>query len=458
MPSEVLLLNVPYDYPNVTEGVFSGINKIWQPISLAYAKSMLKKEGVESTLIDANAMRIKPLLTGSYALGKRLVFVSTSSYDRWECPHLDLKPIVECCKSIRCANKGCKIVLLGSHATVRPEHMLKITQADAAIVGEPENAIVRACLAKDIRDSPSMAWTDSKGILRLNPPAEPVDLDLLDAPDFSGLPMKKYGFDMLGESFAVVEASRGCPFKCNYCLKSMFGDYRQKSLENCKRDILDLVENYGVKNINFVDLEFTINRKHTMHLCRWMVDEGLKIKWSCQTRLDTVDDKLLSVMKESGCSLIMYGVESADQKMLDSIGKAIKLEDIRRGIRQTRNAKIDSLCFFMFGFPKDSRPDWEATLDFAISLNPDYASFFACRPYPGTQCYESSKDISEGVFPPAVGETQRLMELKDFTETAFSRFYFRPTFMIRRIIKADFGLLFRQARLFLHKRGWMGDG
>ncbi len=458
MSSDVLLLNLYYDYPTVTEGIFSGVNKIWQPISLAYAKAMLKSCGIEATLLDANAERLKPAHCGERARGKRIVFVSTSSYDRWECPHLDLKPAVETCASIRANDKDIKIILVGSHGSVRTKIMLEMTGADAAIIDEPENAIVAACKAKDLHESLSLAWIDDTGALKTNPHADPVELDSLPSPDFSDLPMEVYNFDMIGYRFAVIETSRGCPFKCNYCLKTMFGGYRRKSLENSKRDIMRLVTEYDVRNINFVDLEFTLDRDYTIALCDWMVKEELKLRWVCQTRLDTVDDEMLKAMKKAGCSMIMYGVESADQKMLDSIGKNIDLDKIHTGIKATKKAGIDSLCFFMYGFPGDEPKDWERTVDLAITLNPDYASFFLCRPYPGTECYDMSKEINDGNFPLGVGDSERLYQLKEFTDKAFARFYFRPSFIISRLLKGDISLIINQMRLFFHKRGWLGDG
>jgi len=455
MASNVLLLNICYDYPTVTEGVFSGINKIWQPISLAYSMAMLRDAGIKARLVDANAERLEAKDSGRLAESHDLVFVSTSAYDRWECPHLDLEPAKVTCKAIRETHPKAIIILVGSHATVRAEHMLRMTGADAAIIGEPENAILEASKASDPLTAPGVAYLSDGGKLISNPPPGSVDIEALPLPDYSGLPMERYSFDMLGASFRVIETSRGCPFQCNFCLKKMFGGYRRKSIDKVKGEIRQLMDGHGVKNINFVDLEFTLEPNYVIKLCQWMEKEAPGIMWACQTRLDTVSAELLAHMKRAGCKLIMYGVESADQKMLDAVGKNITIEAIRDGIAATKKAGIDSLCFFMYGFPGDGPDDWERTVDFAIELSPDYASFFLCRPYPGTGCYDASKAIDEGVFPLGVGDHERLLMLKAFTDKAFSRFYFRPSFILRRILKGDFSLIIRQLRLFLHKRGWL---
>jgi hypothetical protein len=109
----------------------------------------------------------------------------------------------------------------------------------------------------------------------------------------------------------------------------------------------------------------------------------------------------------------------------------------------------------MFGFPGESWENREETVKLALELDPDYASFFLCRPYPGTECHSRVADRSLGLFPLGVGTDQELLLLKDFCDKAFGRFYYRPNVIFRRIRRGGFGLLFNQMRLFLHKRGWI---
>ena len=456
MAPKTLLVNVCYDYPVVTEGIFTGINKIWQPISLAYATAILKTEGMEVKLLDANALRIRPGDTGRLYPGYDFAFVSSTSYDRWECPHLDLKPAVETCKSIREHSPKTVIFLVGAHGTVLPKEMIELTGADAVLIGEPEYAIRDVVLAGDWRTAGGVAYVEGD-VLKKNPRVKPFDLDKLPLPEFGDLPMEKYSFDMLGGRFAVLEASRGCPFRCFYCLKVMFGPYRKKSLDNLKREILYVVKTFGTKRINFLDLEFTVNRPLVEGMCEWLVNEGIRLEWSCQTRLDSVDEELLGRMKEAGCRLVMYGVESGSQRIIDIIGKNTTIEDFRSGIAATRRVGIESVCFFMFGFPSETGGEREETVKLALELNPDYASFFLCRPYPGTECYDKVADVSPGLFPLGVGDEKELRELKAFCDRAFGRFYYRPSLIIKRLLRGDWRLIFNQIRVFLHKRGWVGD-
>jgi len=452
MNRKILLINVYYDYPIVTEGIFSGVNKIWQPLSLAFSSALLKAEGIDVKLLDANALRIRPEATGGHALGYDMVFVSTSSYERWECPHLNIQSVIETCKSVRKSNPEALIILEGSHGTVRPLEMLELTGADGAVVGEPELTVRDAATAADWHDVDGVAYL-ADGKLKVNPIRKMVELDDLPVPDFSQLPMNNYFFEMLGANFAVLETSRGCPYNCFYCLKVMFGRYRAKSLENVKREILYCVRELKVKRINFLDLEFTINRPLVEGLCDWLIEENMNIEWGCQTRLDKVDEQLLRKMKKAGCRIIMYGVESASPRIIDMIGKNITLNDYKTGIEATKRAGITSVCFFMFGFPSETDDERESTVKFALDANPDYASFFVCRPYPGTKCHVQAGEAAHGLFPFGIGSEEELVRLNSFCDESFRRFYYRPHFIVRRLVGGRLGLLVNQIKIFAHKSG-----
>ena len=454
MAGKVLLLNLYYDYPTVNEGVFSGINKIWQPISLAYTWSLMRKAGVDARLLDCNALRIKPDKSGAKTRGYDIVVVSSTSYDRWECPHLNLDSLKHTCENIKHENPDITLVLSGSHVSSRPLEIMKMCGADFAVIGEPEKTLFEISQSDNIRGVNGVAYLGVDDELKINPPNEPVDLNSLPPLDYSQLPMDKYHFDMMGYRFAVYEISRGCPYQCTYCLKNMFGGYRQKNIEKVKEEIDYLVLKENVKNIFFLDLEFTLDRRYIFDLCDWIMTRPYSLRWSAQTRFDTVDEELLQKMSSAGCKLIMYGVESGSERILSDIEKNIKVSDFKSGIEATKKAGISSCCFYMFGFIGETDAERDETVKLALEMNPDYASFFLCRPYPGTKCYEQAKDISPGLFPLGIGDDNRLMHLKKYTDDAFAKFYYRPSFLLKRLLKGDFSLLFNQIRLFLHKRGW----
>jgi anaerobic magnesium-protoporphyrin IX monomethyl ester cyclase len=452
MKPKIALVNVCYPYPVVVEGAFTGINKIWQPVELGYICANLRKIGNTVKLLDSNALRIAPDETHKHVDEFDMVFVSSTAYDRWECPHLDIKPALDTVKAIKDKSPKKPVFLIGGHVSSRPKEMIELSGCDAAVVGEPEDTVIDIISSDDWKNAKGVAYLKD-GELVHAPRDMAVDISSLPTPDYSDLPMDKYFFDMLGDRYAVIETSRGCPFQCSYCFKKMFGQYRKKPIEKVKSEIMDLIRKYHVKRINFLDLEFTVNRPLVEELCRWMIDEGFNIEWSCQTRLDSVDEKILHSMKKAGCKLIMYGVESGSQRIIDQIGKNIRIEDFKEGITATKKAGIESVCFFMFGFPQETDEEREMTIQLALELDPDYASFFLARPYPGTRLFESVSGDAVGLFPQAIGGDEEVMKLKKVCDSAFRRFYYRPKVLWKRLIRGGYKILFYQMKILVYKAG-----
>jgi hypothetical protein len=166
-----------------------------------------------------------------------------------------------------------------------------------------------------------------------------------------------------------------------------------------------------------------------------------------------VDAELLKRMKRAGCRLIHFGVESGSQRVLDSTNKKITLEAIRRGIRLTKEAGIETACFFMFGFPGERASEMEETLAFAKELNPTYASFHAVTPYPGTSIGQVAKPLQNGPdgemsFPPYCPDHDPLF-LDAMVRRAYLSYYLRLSYILSRLKQGDPSSLIRQIRLFL---------
>src|SRR3989304_9041888 len=130
MPKEVVLINPCLDYPLSKSGSQSRHNRIWPPLSLAYSAALLENAGFEVKIVDANAERLTPAEVADKIGDSEKIFLTTSTLDRWQCPHLDLSPFLEMVKEIKKKNQSTKIFLVGSHGTIRPEEMLKLTEAN----------------------------------------------------------------------------------------------------------------------------------------------------------------------------------------------------------------------------------------------------------------------------------------------------------------------------------------
>ena len=245
---------------------------------------------------------------------------------------------------------------------------------------------------------------------------------------------------------AIVKVSRGCPFHCFFCLATPVSGskVRVRSVENIVEEIKECVEKYNIKNFLFWSDVFNFDREWTMDLCQAIIDSGLEITWSSNTRADTADADMAELMYESGCRLVSIGVESGSQYVLDKIGKNLTVDDIRATVKIFKKAKIKIYNYFVIGLPWDDESTIEQTIRFAIELDSDFISFYTATPLPGTRfdkyikehhLFDKDNSWQNAYFYPVVNThflpKERIFELH---KSAVKRFYLRPRFILRSIL------------------------
>ncbi len=249
-----------------------------------------------------------------------------------------------------------------------------------------------------------------------------------------------------GKVQAVVKVARGCPFHCFFCLATPVSGakVRTRSPENIVAELKECVEKYNIKNFLFWSDIFNFNREWTLELCQKIIESGLKITWSSNTRADTMDDEMAKMMYKSGCRLVSIGVESGSQKMLDNIGKKITLDDIRNTVKILKKNKIKIYNYFVIGLPWETEETVEETIKFAIELDSNFISFYTATPLPGTKYFayamlnklvEGNLDFRSAYYEPVVRSEhlskERIFELH---KQAIKRFYLRPKFILKTLL------------------------
>lgn len=242
---------------------------------------------------------------------------------------------------------------------------------------------------------------------------------------------------------AVIKVSRGCPFHCFFCLATPVSGakVRRRSVDNIFAEIKECVEKYNITNFLFWSDIFNIDREWVFELCNKIIESGLKITWSANTRADTADLEMAQIMYKSGCRLVSIGVESGSQYMLDKMGKKITLDDIRKTVKIFKKAKIRIYNYFVIGLPWEDEETVEDTIRFAIELNSDFISFYTATPLPGSSFYNYAKEhnlfdrdtsFESAYFYPAVNthhlSKDRIFELH---KSAIRRFYLRPLYILK---------------------------
>ncbi len=437
---KVLLVNPSWDRLVSQKG--RRFNRAWPPLDLLNCAAMLEQDGLSVSLIDARAVPTPLHAIREAAVQHDLVFVTSSPIDRWQCPNLDLDPFLAVTQLVESG----KLYVMGAHGTVAPDELLSMTRARAVIRGEPELTVRLLCCSSDVSEVPGVTY-QSDGTIVNNPEGPAVDLTALPMPAFRLLDLRRYRYEILGDRFVLLETTRGCHYRCHFCLLKMYGKgYRRKDPDQVIREMTYLVLEAKARTGYFIDLEFTAMRDYVWDLCERLVAARLPFEWACQTRADYVDGPLLNLMKRAGCRLIHFGVESGSARVLAATNKRITLEQIEQGITETKRAGIDQACFFMFGFPGETQVDMDATIAFAKRLNPTYASFHTVSPYRGTTLFEMSG--SRELFPEVFSKEHDAAFLQGIVNRAFQEFYVRPAVLWSRLRSMDVRLWRRQAALF----------
>jgi len=267
-------------------------------------------------------------------------------------------------------------IVLGSyHVTLVPEEAMSDQNFDIGVLGEGEHTMLE--LMEHFRGERSLesidgiCYRDDEGTLQFTTGRKKFkELDELPFPArhlmppniYRPVPVDEHAFP----KFAMV-TSRGCPHACAFCQKSRSG-YRSHSPGYIVDEIEHLVRDFGVKDIAFVDSLFCANKKRVHAVCDEILRRGVKVSWTCSSRVEVVDRPLLQKMKDAGCWRTRFGVESGSDRVLDFISKGITKDKIRTAITAAHEVGLRPKAFFMVGHMPDSRESILETIEFAKSI------------------------------------------------------------------------------------------
>jgi radical SAM superfamily enzyme YgiQ (UPF0313 family) len=230
-----------------------------------------------------------------------------------------------------------------------------------------------------------LAWRQGDEII-INPDRPFIpNLDDLPIPRHEMLPLDKQRMPMIKGPFTFIVTSRGCPAGCKYCIKhvSYQNSVRVRSAENIVEE-LEYLGKLGITNIHMYADLFTVNRDHVISTCKLIIERGLKIRWTCNSRVDYVDEELLTLMGKAGCWLISWGIESANEAILKKARKGYKKEQAFKALQWAHNAGIKNWGYFIIGLPGETEETILETIDYSKQLPLDIALFHIAAPYPGT--------------------------------------------------------------------------
>ena len=360
----------------------------WPPVSLATTAALLEADGHDVSCIDFPAVALGITELKAFIAGHRpdMAFWSTGSPTLLHDLHIS--------DIIKDISDSTLTGVMGTHVTVMAEATLKASSVDVVIRGEPEGIIRNICNinAEHRHDVPGISFRDREGKIISNPDAAWLPPEDIPPPSWHLIDLAPYRLPLSGRPFLIVAPVRGCPFRCSFCTAPIYygGKLRKRPVPNIIAEMKSNTERFGIREFFIWADTFTADRAYVRQFCRAIIDAGLRITWTCNSRVDTVDSETLALMKKAGLWMISYGLESGNDKILEGINKKITLEQSRNAVRTAHKLGIKVAGHFILGFPGETRHTMEETLRFALELPLDIAQFYAAAPFPGTSLYEAA--------------------------------------------------------------------
>lgn len=434
-------------------GKLAGAASTMPSLGLLFLAAAVRLNDFNSYIVEASSLGL------DYQATIEEIFKHSPNYVGITATTLSIHNASILAKKVKERDEAVCIIIGGPHLTAVPEKTMSLfPHFDIGVIGEGEETIVELLQTKennqDLMSIQGLIIRDSRNNLYLTERRPFIkDLNKLPFPAWDLLPgfpkfyqPPAFRFKRLPASSIVT--SRGCPMKCIFCDRSVFGDKCRWFSANYVVEMIKILhQKYGVQEILIEDDTFIMSKIRLVAICEGLLKEELKLSWSCLARVDRVDPKILTMMKKAGCWQIGYGIESGVQKILDIIQKKINLEQIEIALKWTKRAGIETKGFFMIGLPMETSETIETTIDFAKRIDLDDISIFKFTPFRGSEIYKSADQF--GKFND-VWEKMNLLEtvfvphgltadkIDKYSKLAMKRFYLRPKIFfsyIKRIIR-----------------------
>ncbi|MDP8245977.1 MAG: radical SAM protein [Candidatus Hinthialibacter antarcticus] len=425
------------------------------PIDLLYVAGALEKAGVECLVQDYPA---KDLNWDSFRRNLQefqpdalILSITTPT----------LADDVKAAAIAKEINPNIITICKGAHFKHLDHEAMKLyPQIDIVVRGEYEETLGDLSSGKPWHEVAGITHRTTEGPVRNAERAFIQDIDDISFPARHLIDNSIYIRPDTEELQTTIVTSRGCPFSCIYCLapKVSGNKVRTRSPQNVLAEIKECVEKHGIRNFLFRSDLFTAKKTWVKELCQAIQAEKLDIKWSCNSRIDTLEEDMLVEMRKSGCWLIAFGVEHGDPEMLELMRKQLDYDKIEPAIQLCKKVGIKTSVYFLIGLPWESRSTFEKTKAFARQLDPDFVEFFYTYPFYGTEFYEIAVKeglLEEGTLPhaaynsPAIATKHlTLDELKPLRKEALRSFYLRPGYIFRTLTSNPSPTVFKNYMIY----------
>lgn len=415
------------------------------PLGLLYLGRELLDAGYGVEVVDFNAEGYSRERLELIVRNADLVGISMQSFNR-----SDAQTMIA---DIRALHGELPIVVGGPDLILYPR---AVDGADVSVVSEAESIIVQIAdtllNGGDPSSCPGAIYRDRRtGQIRRGPEA-PIERDLdrirFPARSLVRSPEKARRYNILGERMGsritTMITSRGCPFSCTFCAHGAvtFQTYRERSAQNVLAEIRTVYRE-GYEILGIVDDNFTVNKRRVHQIMDGIIEEGIDLAMAVQGRVDAVDEELYRKMRRAGVRAVVFGLESANQTVLDFYNKRTTVEMNRRAVEIANRAGLYTVGDFIIGAPFEGTEEIERTFTFAREIPLDFATFWVLDYAYGSELWEDARRrglIGEDESNVTAGSERGLArftsgELEQISLRAFERYYRRPQFWLREVRK-----------------------
>lgn len=413
------------------------------PLGMVYLAALLREKGYEANFIDANILNLdkNQIIKKLNELKPDYVLYNTITDN--------LQDTISWIGTIK-EEYNKPVIIGGPHMEIYPKETLTHDCIDYGVIGDGWETLPELLDAlehsKDLTKIKGLVFRKDGEVILTEERQKTVSLEDVPFPARDLLPNEKYDTVLSkARPITIMITALGCPFKCTYCCTDT--NLRARSAEHIVAEVEECINKYGIKEIEFYDETFTVNRKKMSRFLDLVEEKGLKFYWSVRTRVDCVDKELLGRMSRNGCIRINFGIESGDEEVLKAINRNMSIDTIREAVRWAREARIMTFGFFMIGLPQDTKESIEKTLDLMLELDLDFMQLNKFTMLPHSQIYEDYKKETgkdfwreytlgnitlDGFKRDHLNITDE--ELDAYLEKGYRNFYYRPKYIWKKLI------------------------
>lgn len=386
----------------IPDGISKGMSKnfgLYPWLGLCYIAACLCRDGISVEMIDMDAENLSQdqVVEKIKILRPKVVGISSMSFT--------FLLALELAKKIK-KNMNTTIVLGGNHVSIYPQEVISHDCIDVGVIGEGEitfielvkvlksKALVDA--GEDLQKINGIIYKTGKQIVTTKARKFVDNLDILPYPAVDLLKIERYYGCNHNRPYLTMVTSRGCLHRCSFCSKQPWNlSFRMFSAERIVSEIEFYINRLGVKAIDFFDDTFTFDQGRLVQVINLIKAKNIKFDFGFMTRVDKVNKKLLLDLKEIGCKIVSFGVESGSPRILNILNKDITISQIKDAFRWANEAKISTVGFFMVGNPGETMEDVNQTKKLIKELDIDYIKANILIPYPGSRLYDDMLNKGE---------------------------------------------------------------